>query len=145
MYWVVIYLNFNFYNLTELSDEEYKYNFQQYCDVDIYVSFLDYNKQYLSSFTINTKNKGTEYFYTVPTNENMKFLVFSYPKIYEGKINIPLYLRVFNFGQSYFSNLEDLTKYDLLNVFNDFRERGTNKIESFIKKVLNVSIGDSFL
>lgn len=137
-------LKFQFYNLTELSDEEYKYNFQQYCDVDIYVSFLDYNKQYLSSFTINTKNKGTEYFCTVPTNENMKFLVFSYPKIYEGKINIPLYLRVFNFGQSYFSNLEDLTKYDLLNVFNDFRERGTNKIESFIKKVLNISIGDSF-
>lgn len=138
-------VRFNFYNLSELSDEDYREKFIQYCNVDIFISFLDFNKQLLNNFVINTKDKGLEYFCTVPTNENMKYLVFSYPKLYQNEnITLPLYLRLYNFGQSYFGKLQDLSKYDLLNIFNGFRERGTNQTQNIIQQFLNVSIGDSF-
>lgn len=138
-------IKFEFYNLSNLDFDDYRNLFLEECDTNIYISFLDYNKQFMGSYTINTKNNGLEYFCKVPTNENMKYLVFSYEKLYTNdNVSIPLYLRIYNYGKSYFGKLQDLNKYDLLSVFNEFRERGTNKTQNIIQQFLNTSIGDSF-
>lgn len=140
-------IKFKFDNISILDNEVYNDIFKKYANFSINISFLDYNQQFIGSDVINVEvgNANLEYFCKVPTNENMKFLIFSFPKtFYYNEQELPIFIKIFNLGKSYFSKLKDLTKFDLLNIFNDFRERGTNKTQTLIQNLIKVSISDSF-
>lgn len=113
-------------------------------NLKMYVSIAFYNTQkvFIQGYTVELNKDNLQTHLLIEKDKDIKYVAISYKPIYSSSM---IYLvKMYISGEGYFAINQNVTKDDLLNVYNKFRKRGTEVSLNSIKSLCETQLADTF-